>query len=643
MPRHFLPALLFTCLACATLAACGGIEHESSLATDTSKAATPSGAPPSPELVNKPPVIDTKMTATVVAAGRAAQLQVGVSDADGDPVTLTVEQLGGSIPLANLAADSRGIRFDAPNVTRATSVVLVLQAIDAAGLVSYSQLSLTVSPVSRSGELFTVIGSPAAGGLHWVITGDGFTAGEQQDLLRSAFALARHFANAPELARHSAIWNVHVLAATSRDSGITERRLRFASRTAFDATLHCTDVDRVACLNWNKVYAAILGERAGFDAATVILNTDLYVGSASSSGVVVSRHAQAAAVALHEMGHLVAGLADEYVDANIARGLLPYYKEGQFPNVTTVADAGRTPWRHWFADSAHIPADPGEEGVGRFEGAYYMQSGFYRPTRDSFMRTVGAPIGSVNAEAWLRAQYRAIPPLSATYPAHPAVSGYAGATLTFEIASLWPADVMTVRWFVDDVEIESARNARRFEFAADGLRHEIHVSTEDRTALIRAPEAREHIGNFTWTVSPGSALVASKAERNVDEVGGWIHMRVDTAGHEVLGVTTTEPLIPHRLGGAMESGFEYALFDAGGALLSERRIADPRAVRAPLALPGTSESGHQATTLESGYYLIEVPAGTEARKLRIRAVRELGENASVSKTGATPIEQWLDL
>jgi hypothetical protein len=89
------------------------------------------------------------MTATVVAAGRSAQLRIGVSDPDGDPVTLLVRQLGGSIPLANLAADTQGIRFDAPNVSTATPVALVLEAIDPAGLTSYSQISVTVARFRR--------------------------------------------------------------------------------------------------------------------------------------------------------------------------------------------------------------------------------------------------------------------------------------------------------------------------------------------------------------------------------------------------------------------------------------------------------------------------------------------------------------
>src|SRR5687768_5638034 len=194
MSRQPMPTFLYSCITCVALAGCGGIEYEAAPPVDVSKAAPPA------DQRNRPPVIDTKTTATGVAAGRAAQLAIGVSDSDGDRVTLLVRQLGGSVPLANLTVDTQGIRFDAPGVKAATRIALVLQATDATGLTSHAQIAVTVSPVSRSGKLFTVLGSPEANGLHWVITGDGFTAAQQPELLQSALAMARHFANAPELA-----------------------------------------------------------------------------------------------------------------------------------------------------------------------------------------------------------------------------------------------------------------------------------------------------------------------------------------------------------------------------------------------------------------------------------------------------------
>ena len=55
------------------------------------------------------------------------------------------------------------------------------------------------------------------------------------------------------------------------------------------------------------------------------------------------------------------------------------------------------------------------------------------------MRTLGGAMGEVNAEAWLRALYRAVPPVSAAYPGQRVVTGHAGDWVEFEIASPWPA------------------------------------------------------------------------------------------------------------------------------------------------------------------------------------------------------------
>ena len=378
---------------------------------------------------------------------------------------------------------------------------LLFEATDPTGLSTRTRKVVTLSPVSHSGKLFTVFGSPQSDGLHWVITGDGFTADEQQDLLRASINMAGSVTGAPELARHAKILNVHVLTAVSIDSGVTTAGAPQTLRTAFDAILGCADVARVACVNWDKVYAALLSEHAPFDEVAVILNTSVYAGSGANEGVVVSRNVYAPAIVLHEMGHSMAGLADEYVDQVAANAFVPGYREGQFPNVTTSTDPARIPWKHWFTDSAHLPAGPGDKGVGRFEGAFYSASGFYRPKQDSIMRTLEGAVGEVNAEAWLRAIYRAVPPVSAAYPAQRVVAGPAGATVEFELVSPWPPELMAVRWFVDGLEVDQARGAYRYELHADGGPHEVRVSIEDCSGSIRAPDAREHIGGVAWTVS----------------------------------------------------------------------------------------------------------------------------------------------
>ncbi|HYJ40516.1 MAG TPA: M64 family metallopeptidase [Steroidobacteraceae bacterium] len=586
--------------------------------------------------VRDPPVIDTRAMASVVAAGREAQLNFGISDPDGDAVALSVSQVGGTSVLPSLQVGEQVVRFVAPDVPAAESVELLFEAADPSGLSTRTRKVITLSPVSQSGKLFTVLGSPQSAGMHWVITGDGFTAGEQQDLLRASITLAESVAGVPELARHAKILNVHVLTAVSLDSGVTTAGASRTLRTAFDAIVGCADVERVACVNWGKVYAALLSEQAPFDEVAVILNTSVYAGSGSNEGVVVSRNAYAPAIALHEMGHTMAGLADEYIDDVAASAFVPGYREGQFPNVTTATDPARIPWRHWFADSTHLPDGPGDKGVGRFEGAFYSASGFFRPKQDSIMRSLEGAVGEVNAEAWLRAMYRAVPPISAAYPMQSVVAGPAGATIEFELVSPWPPELVAIRWFIDGLEVDQARGAYRYALHADGGPHEVRVSVEDCSGSIRAPDAREHLGGFAWTVRNEPELQAHKAQPQSPRIGGWIRMRVDPTGHNVLGLSSSGPRRVKVRQWADASDYEYALYDGGGAMVSQGRIADPRAIHGPLAPPGASETGHSVLTLQSGHYLIGVPAGVDARRLRIRRF-----DGSMKKTAQS--EQWLDL
>ena len=583
-----------------------------------------------------PPVIDASGAAAVIAAGRDAKLHFAITDPDGDLVTLSVSQVGGSLPLGDLQASDQEVRFHAPDVSAATTVELEIEARDPTGLSARTRHVVTLSPVSATGKMFTVLGAPQADGLHWVITGDGFTADQQQDLLRASLAMAHSLTAAPELARHLGILNVHVLTAVSRDSGVATAGASRPPVTAFDATLGCTDVERVACVNWDKVYAALLTEHATFDEIAVVLNTTLYVGNTSGSGLIVSRNSYAPAITLHEMGHVIAGLGDEYVDKNVADAFVFRYREGQFPNVTTETDPARIPWRHWFADPVHIPVAMGESGVGRFEGAYYIANGYFRPKQDSIMRTLEGAVGEVNAEAWIRALYRAVPPIRAAWPEQRVVAGPAGTDLEFEIVSPWPPEVMTVRWFVDGSEIEKARGSYSYLLRADGGRHDVRVTIEDCTGRVRAPDAHEQAGAVAWTVSNEPQIAASKAWVAPVRIGSWIRMRVDSSGHRVLGIIADEPRRARTIGGSDEFGFEYALFDATSTMLAEGKVADPREIREPLAPPGAPVMGHAMRTLASGYYLIGIPEGAEARKLRIRK-----QEPSMEKTAST--EQWLDL
>jgi hypothetical protein len=473
-------------------------------------------------------------------------------------------------------------------------------------------------------RLLTLTGSRESAGLHWILIGDGFTAEQQEELRAAAVELSREMLDTPELAGHTSVWNVHLLQYASREAGVDDPAAGRFVDTAFDGTLGCGSNSRLACVDWARIQDALQAERAPQAQLTVILNTGVYVGSSNSSGIVVSRNENARRIVVHEMGHRVAGLADEYVDDVVAGEWLPLYVEGRFPNVTRQSSAEQAPWRHWLDDSAR--------GVGLFEGAFYIASGFYRAKQDSLMRTLDAPLGEVNAEAWLRAQYRSLPPLSSASPADPQVPALAGDTVQFSVVSAWPRGTVELRWRVDGVEVAGSIDASRFSFAADGLPHQVDVTARDVTGRIRAPDAGEATARRAWTVSPEAVRVSHKA--SVAAPATWLQVSVGPQGHQVRGRLEAPPSATSAFAPHAQAHWRYTLLDGEERVLAAGDLTDPRIAWTALPQPGQAQAGHVTALLDSGVYYVGIPQGASARKLRIAATAAGMEKLGL--TGALP-------
>jgi hypothetical protein len=481
-------------------------------------------------------------------------------------------------------------------------------------------------------RLVSLIGSTDARGLHWIIVGDGFTSAQFPALRETALDLAREMIDTPELTTHSPVWNVHVLEIGSREAGVDDATRGTFVDTAFDGQLGCGSNSRVACVDWEKIDVALRMLDAPVGELTVVLNTHDYVGSTNASGIIVSRNEHAPRIVVHELGHRVAGLADEYVDAVVADEWRPFYVEGRFANVTTKAAADQAPWRHWLSDSS--------TGVGLFEGAFYVSNGFYRPKQDSIMRTLEAPLGEVNAEAWLLAQYRALPPLSQVSPPVEQALGLAGETLEFSVVCPWPREAVSLSWHVDGVEVVAARDATSYRFSADGGVHRVEVRAHDVTGRIRAPELSAHLAAHSWRVSSDNPAGTEKSMRSRPPIY-WLKLRVDSAGHTVIGRQEAGPSVG-TWARHDDPDWRYTLLGADGEVIATGSAHDPRLSRSALSPPGQPQAGHARAMLASGRYFIGVPAGLAPRKLRISASAAAQEKPGGAATPSGEVEIDLD-
>lgn len=112
----------------------------------------------------------------------------------------------------------------------------------------------------------------------------------------------------------------------------------------------------------------------------------------------------------HELGHSLARLKDEYLEHNIKKTSCSLDYSAKYRNITIDTFFQRDKW-NWFSNGLY--GDAGNTyRVGMFEGGYYCDTTFYRPTLDSTMqgtykrpnapditippRVVGAPIDATS-------------------------------------------------------------------------------------------------------------------------------------------------------------------------------------------------------------------------------------------------------
>jgi hypothetical protein len=278
-------------------------------------------------------------------------------------------------------------------------------------------------------------GDPAAK-LDLLILGDGYTAAERGKFERDARRLLTTlFATSPFKERENDI-NVWGLSPASKDSGISQPSDHIHKRTAIGASYDTFDSERYVLTEENRAFRD-LAANAPYDVVEILTNSQKYGGGGIYNlySTVAADSQWAPYIFVHEFGHHLAGLADEYYTSDVAY-LPPSQKvEPWEPNVTALLEPLKLKWRDLVAPGTALPTPwPKEEfenfqkesqaqrqalraahrpeseinelftrelardtallngpavkgKVGAYEGANYEARGYYRPEADCIMFT----------------------------------------------------------------------------------------------------------------------------------------------------------------------------------------------------------------------------------------------------------------
>ncbi|WP_031011736.1 M64 family metallopeptidase [Streptomyces sp. NRRL F-5727] len=365
----------------------------------------------------------------------------------------------------------------------------------------------TSTPGAAVGATVTAVQEtgPVTGRLDLVVMGDGYTAAQQADFRADAQATIDAVFAVEPYASYRGLFNIWLVDADSAESGVSGDPTADVVRdTALSSYFFCDGMERLLCVDESKV-TAHAGRAPASDIVFVIANSAKYGGAgysfsrppagASYRGIATmsSDHAQSYLIGAHELGHSIGELADEYQYAGY--GAYPY-KSSASTNISTAADLGTSKWYRWVGEQ-----DPTGSPIGTYEGGDYYETGVYRPTDTSLMRTLASTdFNHVGREAMIKGFYTHADALTSTVPTGrrvgptqpltvrlAPVTGLAGLHLT------WYVDGRQVTWATGDLSVTPA------ELGATRSGQRVTATVTDTTAAVRDPAVRAASSNsLTW-------------------------------------------------------------------------------------------------------------------------------------------------
>lgn len=226
-----------------------------------------------------------------------------------------------------------------------------------------------------------------------VIVPDGYVPAERALMETHAEALVAGFRNKTPYREHDPFMNYILVFAYSVQSGTdqcdcsifvdTAMGTRFpnAGGSCGSSTNRCLYYGN-GCDTNSQANIAAAELRAPYrDQTIVMVNTTRYGGCGGLRAVYSAGNGAAVEVAIHELGHSLGGLADEYA-GNASCGTFG-------GEINTSLDAVNGAWPEWIADLGPP-----------VQGARYYNSCIYRPVTECEMRSLFQPFCAVCNQRW---------------------------------------------------------------------------------------------------------------------------------------------------------------------------------------------------------------------------------------------------
>lgn len=378
-----------------------------------------------------------------------------------------------------------------------------------------------------------------------IFMGDGYTVEETDTYLSHISGFIDYLfsddVKTDPFHQYENFFNVHYITTPSNESGVDDPSNGIYRDTALGASYKYDGVtDRVLYVNSGQAYmttrSLIDGTDIGAEMRLVTTNSDKYGGAGGYYAVYAGGNHAAYELALHELGHSFAGLADEY-----GYGGPRTYSgtEPSAPNSTTDPDGSK--WAHWMGYD-----DPNLGEVGVYQGSSYSKYGAYRPTENSKMRSLNKPFDPIAKEAFILQFYEHVDPLDDWTGRNGLMSLLD--PLGLSVTPIDP-DVIDLEWSVNGTVV--AGDTLTFSVADYNLQegtHTISARAFDNTGLVRR-DLDMTTQTVDWTVT-----VSAPVYILIGGGSGSEHLLGSAAKEEILAAAGDDWIETHGGGDKVDGG-----------------------------------------------------------------------------------------
>ena len=330
-----------------------------------------------------------------------------------------------------------------------------------------------IFPLSGMGQKFEMDTlqwtGPAEQRINLVFLSEGYQQEELAFFMEDAVKVGKHFFKESPFKEYQSYFNLIAIRVPSNVSGAARDPANLIDNY-FGSSFNTAGIDRLLVATKDHLAQDILFDQFPlFDQAILIVNDTKYGGSGGWLAT-TSIDINAPEIALHEIGHSFAGLADEYWVGN------QYASEK--PNMTQTTDPAKIKWRKWL--------DFMDVGIYPHSG----DASWVKPHQSCKMQTLNPPFCPVCKQQIARSILTLISPVISMYPESTSLT-IKNDTLQFSLELLSPnPNTLSVVWSIDSLYQHQDSTALRLwgETLIPGT-YKVHAYIRDTTHYIR---------NDTW-------------------------------------------------------------------------------------------------------------------------------------------------